>query len=365
MKIECVVDKLKNILVKTEKFTGKNLSLPVLSCVLLTARRGEVLIRATNLDVGVEFLLPAKVEQEGVVAVPVTIFSQLMSNLNGSRGVVLEEKNKTLAVSTANTKSALKTAPHDDFPTIPQTKGKTTIINPTVFITGFKAVSYSAAAGNLKPELTSIFLHAEENNIVFAATDSFRLAEKQVPLKKAADVPGILIPARNLGEICRILEETKADIVVSLEKNQVSFSGEGFYATSRVVDGMFPDYQQIIPKKHTTEATALKEDILQALRLATLFSDRFCQVRIKADPVGKYLEFSSRREDAGENSNHIAAALSGDMIEGNFNHRYINDCMQAVPGDSVVFRWSGEGKPLLITGAGDTSFRYLVMPMNR
>lgn len=365
MKVECVADKLQNILAKAERFTGKNLSLPILSHVLVASKKGEIIVRATNLDIGAEFSLPAKTEKEGVVAVPAMVFSQLAANLGKSRGVVLEEKNKTLVVATQLTKSALKTAPYDDFPTLPRATGKSVKINPKVFVTGFKAVSYSASSGNLKPELSSIFLHTGENELIFAATDSFRLAEKRVQLKKAADVPGILVPARNLGEICRILEDVTDDVTVSLERNQVSFAGEGFYATSRIIDGAFPDYQQIIPKEHTTEAITLKEDVLQALRLSTLFSDRFNQVRIKTDIEGKFLEFSSRRDDTGENASRIAAALSGNASEGNFNHRYINDCLQAIPGDSVVFQWSGEGRPLLITGVGDRSFRYLVMPMNR
>lgn len=366
MKIECVTEKLQRALAKAERFTGKNLSLPILSHLLLSARKGTLIIRATNLDVGVEVSVPAKVEKEGIAAVPASVFSQLIANLGAAaRGVVLEEKNKALAVVTAQTKAAVKIAPPNDFPTLPRVGGRTISMNPKVFTAGFKAVSYSASVGNLKPELGSIFLYTKENELIFAATDSFRLAEKRVLLKKNAEMPGILVPVRNLGEACRVLEDVNNEITVSLEKTQISFAGEDFYITSRILDGSFPDYQQIIPKEQRTEAVALKEDVLQALRLATLFSDRFNQVRIKADPVGKYLEFSSRRDDAGENASHIAAALTGEAVESNFNHRYISDCMQAISSDSVIFRWNGEGKPLLISGVGDKSFQYLVMPMNR
>jgi len=365
MKIECVTEKLQQALAKAERFTGKNLSLPILSHLFLSAKRGGITIRATNLDVGVEISLPAKVEREGEVAVPSVVFSQLIANLGAARGVVLEEKNKALAVSTAQTKAAVKMSPPDDFPTLPRVGGRTISMDPKVFVTGFKAVSHSASSGNLKPELGSVFLYTKENELVFAATDSFRLAEKRILLKKGAEMAGILVPARNLGEVCRVLEDATGEVVVSLEKTQVSFGGEGFYVTSRIIDGSFPDYQQIIPKSHTTEAVVLKEDVLHALRLATLFSDRFNQVRIKADPVGKYLEFSSRRDDAGENASHIAAALTGEAVESNFNHRYISDCLPSISSDSVVLRWNGEGKPLLVSGVGDKSFQYIVMPMNR
>ncbi len=365
MRIECVTEKLQKALAKAERFTGKNLSLPILSHLFLSAKKGILTVRATNLDVGVEISLPAKVEREGEAAVPASVFAQLIANLGAPRGVVLEEKNKALAVVTVQTKAAVKMSPPDDFPTLPRIGGRTISLDPKVFVTGFKAVSYSASAGNLKPELGSIFLSTRGNELVFAATDSFRLAEKRVLLKKAVEVPSILVPVRNLGEVCRVLEDAASEVAVSLEKTQVSFVGEGFYVTSRIIDGAFPDYQQIIPKSHATEAVALKEDVLQALRLATLFSDRFNQVRVKADPVGKYLEFSSRREDAGENASHIAAALTGEAVESNFNHRYISDCLQSISSDSVVFRWNGEGKPLLVSGVGDKSFQYLAMPMNR
>ncbi|MDO8623934.1 MAG: DNA polymerase III subunit beta [bacterium] len=366
MKIEVVKDKLQGVIGKAQRLAGKHISLPILSHLLLIAKKGALTVRATNLDLGAEYTIPVKVEKEGVIAVPASVFSSFVSNLGTVKSVFLEVSEGKLIVSAEGARATIHSGGSDDFPTIPKAEGTSFAMDPQVLLKGFKAVQYAGALGNLKPELSSVYLHHDGEELVFVATDSFRLAEKRTPFKKTASTfQSVLIPIKNVAELVRILEEEKDEVRVFLGKGQLSLEGSGLLVTSRLVEGAFPDYRQIMPKEFATEAIVLKEDLISALKLTTLFSDRFNQLRLKLDPKKKQFELSAKSGELGESASTIDAALTGAHLEGNFNHRYITDCLGAISADSVAFRFSGENKPLLMSGVSDTTFRYLVMPMNR
>jgi DNA polymerase-3 subunit beta len=197
------------------------------------------------------------------------------------------------------------------------------------------------------------------------ATDSFRLAEKKIKIKKTKDFGQILIPFKNVPEIIRVLEVINEEIEVNLDKNQISFSHNGLYMVSRVVDGAFPDYKQIIPKNSSTEVVVLKQDLLSALKLSNIFSDKFNQINFKVNPNTKTCEIKTRNNDVGENNTILDSAITGEPIEINFNYKYISDCFQSIESDSLTLYFNGLNRPMIISPISDSSFRYLVMPMNR
>lgn len=366
MKIEVVKEKLQSAVSRAGRLATKHSSLPILSHILLTAKRGTLTVRATNLDMGVEYTIPVRVEREGAAAVPAVVFASFVSNLAGARNVMVELKEGKIFVAAASASAYIHSSSADEFPTIPKAEHISFTLNPKTLLTGLRAVQYAGALGNLKPELSSVYLYQDGEVLVFAATDSFRLAEERVPLKKtAAPFSPALIPLKNATEFVRILEEEQDEIRVFVGKGQFSIEGTGLLATSRLTEGSFPNYQQIIPSTFVAEAVALKEDVVNALKLTALFSDRFNQLHLSLDPTKKALEVSAKNGGLGESAALVPAALSGETVQNNFNHRYITDCLPAVTGDSVSFRFSGENKPLLVSGVGNTSFRYLVMPMNR
>ena len=201
--------------------------------------------------------------------------------------------------------------------------------------------------------------------LVFVATDSFRLAEKKVKIKQKLSFGGILIPFKNTVEIIKIFENIEDDLKITLSKNQISFTSQNIYLTSRVVDGSFPDYKQIIPKIKTTEVTLLKQDLISSLRISNIFSDKFNQVTFNIKPNEKVFEIEAKNTDVGENITLISGVLFGESIVLNFNYKYIIDCFNSITADSVSLDFNGTNKPMIIRAIGDTSFLYLVMPMNR
>ncbi len=365
MKLECSVEKIKNGILKVERITGKNLTLPVLNSILLIASSKSLKLRSTNLSLGIEVEIPAKVEKEGVVAVAGSILGGVFSNIIQNENISIEEVGGTLVVQTKKNKIKLKCQPHDDFPTIPRVAGSIFEIDSKKITEGIKAVSYSSSPSDIKPEISSVYMYSNEDNLVFVSTDSFRLAEKKIKVKKTEEVAGILIPYKNISEILRIFGELNTTIEVCFNKNQISFSAENIYLTSRIIDGVFPDYRQIIPKKPETTVTVLKQDLLNALKLSNIFSDKFNQINLTVKPKEKIFELSSLNNDVGENKTYLDAALEGEGVTLSFNYKYFLDCFQSINTDSVVIKFSGASLPMVISPLSDPSFTYLIMPMNR
>jgi len=366
MKAECIKEKFCFAVSKTEKITGKNMTLPILACILIEAKGNHLILKATNLDLGIEIKIPAKVTKEGVVAVPGVVLNSFLTNLTGDNNLFIEEKDGNLNVSGSTSQTTIKSYPCDDFPTIPKVKdGKIYEINSLDLVKGLKSVCYSSSLSNIKPELSSVYIHSKEESLVFVATDSFRLAEKLIKFKKNSDFENLLVPFKNVNDLLKIIGDEKEMLAINFTKNQLSFEYKDIYIVSRIIDGVFPDYQQIIAKEFKTEVIVLKQDLINILKLSNIFSDSFNQIKIKVSPKEKILEIRSKNANVGENVNRLSATISGEEVEINFNHKYIIDCFQSINSDSVSLSFNGLNKPMVIRGVSDKSFTYLVMPMNR
>lgn len=368
MKCEIQFEKFRQAVSLTEKIAGRHLTLPVLSCLLLDIKKGAATIRATNLDVGIEVELPVKADGEAVFAVPARTLSSFLSQIGNKEQIIKLETNAgNLHISLSKSKGVIKTLPFEDFPAIPVVSdGKTSSFPSEALIKGFKSVWYSAAVSNVKPELSSIYIYKDGEAAVFVATDSFRLAEKKVTLPKGASIEDMLIPFKNSVEIVRMLESAGPAVAMRSNKNLVSFEAGGVRITSRIIDGVFPDYRQIIPKSFLTEAVMLKQDLINTLKVSSVFSDSFNQIHVLVDPKRKIFQVDTKNSDVGENQSLLDAAVSGEAVEINFNCKYIADSFQAIDADSVSLQFNGKNKPLVVRPvSGDQSFLYLVMPMNR
>jgi len=365
MKIECTVEKLLSAVSKAEKITGKNLTLPVLSCLLLEAKGNTLKIIATNLDLGVEIIVPANITEEGTVAVPGNVLNSLISNNFKKGNIKLEKKGDNLVVLTENNSTVINLQANADFPTIPKlNKGESFLIDAKKLNKGLRSVWYSSSTSNIKPELSSILIYSSAKDITFVATDSFRLAEMKIDTASDKQFEQILIPFKNVAEILKIFDNIEGNIKVYLTKNQIAFEYENIYLTSRIIDGVFPDYQQLIPKEFKTDVTVLKEDLINSLKISNIFSDQFNKLTFKINPSKKIFEIVAKNNSVGETLNKIEGVLNGDEIEISFNQKYIIDCFQSIDSDSLVLNFNGSNKPLVIKGVPDSRFTYLVMPMN-
>lgn len=365
MKIECSIEKIKNAVSQAERITGKNLTLPILSSILLTASKSSLKLRSTNLNLGIEIEIPVKVEKEGTAAISGLTLNAVFSNVSQNENVSFEDADGNLLIKTKKSRIKLKSQPYEDFPTIPVVTGNSFEIESSKLVDGIKSVYYSSSVFDTKPEISSVFIYTNEDNLIFVSTDSFRLAEKKIKVKGLEEIPGILIPYKNIAEILKVFVEFKGTIKIYFNKNQISFSSDSIYLTSRIIDGIFPDYKQIIPNDFSTDAVVLKQDLLNSLKLSNVFSDKFHQVNLRISPEEKIFELSSANNDIGENKTYLDAAMNGEAVELSFNYKYFLDCFQSINTDSVSIKLSGASRPIVISPVSDPSFTYLIMPMNR
>lgn len=365
MKFEVPLQDLANATATAARFAERRANLPVLGAILLSAEQGRLVLRATNLECGVELSVPAKVTSEGVAAVPASTLAGFLNNARG-KNVSAELKGEVFKVETQSSSASIKTLPHDDFPLLPRVSADHSFsVKAADLVRAIRSVAYCASLSAIKPELQSVLLYGEAGKLTTVATDSFRLAEKTVPLKTGGSVPQMLIPARNAAELMRVLENAAGDVEIYYNEHQLSTQAGDVYYTSRLLDGAFPNYRQIIPKDFSTEAVVLREEMAGALKSLSVFADKFAQVSLALEPSKKAMMLSSRNPDVGEQVSTVKATVEGDQVSVSFNGRYLADSLQAIVGESVRLHSNGPGKAMLIKDAADASFLYLAMPMNR
>lgn len=366
MKLEILREHLDKGAGLAAKVSNKNLSLPVLGCVVFVVSSDRAVMRATNLDVSVEVVLKAKVLREGVVAVPAHILAQTVSAFSDQK-LTLELVGNNLVVRGEHGKSVIASVDASEFPTLPYVKeneGTSVKLSSHDVATALRTVVFAASTSSMKPELAAIACTLEGGELITAATDSFRLAEARVPTKVRAQFEQVLIPARNVPDVLRFLEP-QPEVEFRVAENQCTFLNENGFVTSRTIDGAFPDYRALIPKEFVASAAALREDVVRAFRKVSIFADTFNQVHIALKPSIKKLTIQSSNASVGATDEEVPAATEGDDIEINFNAKYITDALAAMSGDSVSLSVAGAGKPMLIEDSPKRGFLYLVMPMNR
>ncbi|MGM0629149.1 MAG: DNA polymerase III subunit beta [Patescibacteria group bacterium] len=367
MKIECSKEKLSSALQKLEKVAVKNPTLPVLKCILFVAKGKNIYLRATNLDIGVEIEIPGKVSEEGDVALPSDVITHLITSIPEKGKVVLEkEDEKGVLVKTDKTSTQINAYPSEDFPNIPKAEGDSGSfsISSDSFEDGVKSVWFSASNSNIKPELSSVYIYEKENTLYFVATDFFRLSEKKINVSTDIEGLSILLPYKNTQSLIRILEQ-KDDVKFYVDENQISLVTKDTLITSRTINGNFPDYQQIIPAQFTSKVTLLKEDLISALKINSIFSGEFNQVKFMVSPSKKTFKVETNNAHIGKNATEMEAETEGEDMEITFNHKYISDCLPYFKSESVILGFEGLNKPLAIKGVNDESLLQLIMPMNK
>lgn len=367
MKLECLKDKLKNTIALAEKISGHNLSLPILSTVLLEAKKKSLIIRSTNLELGLEIEIPAKVDIEGLVAVSANVLVSYLNNLPQDDKISLELKSGNLHLVSKSSKTTIKALNSEDFPIIPKISQENGFeVETNLFLQGFQAVSFAAAVSDIKPEISSVYIYNNESELTFVATDSFRLAEKNIKTTNSLSNFSLIIPFKNLSELVRVLSSVEQDkIIVSYNKNQMAIQTDDLYLTLRIIDGVYPDYKQIIPTTFKTEFNIKKTDLINLLKLASIFSDRFNQIDLVIQKDKDLLEINSSNQDVGENKTEFNTKIKGENLEVSFNAKYLIDCLNSFSDEVVNLRFVDKNKPLVIEGVSDYTFRYLVMPVNK
>ncbi len=343
----------------------RSATLPVLAGIALIAGDDGIKLRATNLETGIDLKLAGTIETSGVVALPAAVLREITSSFSGAGTVKLEHAGDTVVLTSGTGKSTIKTLAYEDFPVLPLPEAPTakfTLPGATLRTLITSVVAY-ASTSTVRPELASVLVSVEGGVLKAVATDSFRLAEKKISLSGSISPFSLLIPAKNALDIVQTLPDE--DIEVKVDDHQCAFFWSHGVLMTRLVNANYPDYTQIIPKSFVAEATLLKKDFEAALRRTAVFSDTFQKVRVGFDPGSKKLSLSASNADVGESMEAISGSFTGEAVELSFNHRYLQAPLSIIAPESLTLSASGLGRAMVLRGTGDTSFLYLVMPMNQ
>jgi len=343
----------------------KSSTLPALSSILILAGDDGIKMRATNLETGIDLKLEGICMSEGVVAIPATLLQQIAGSLVGEGKITLEHSGDVISLTSGTSKSAIKTVPYDDFPSIPFPENpKKNILLPGVLLrTLFSSIAACASPSTIRPELASLYFAVEGGLLTVVATDSFRLAEKKVPLSNKGIQGTFLIPAKNALEIAQALPD--GDVTISFDEHQCAFVSSQGMIVSRLTSAAYPDYRQIIPKDSIVEAVVLRKDFETALKRTTIFADSFQKVSLSFDPKRKHLVLFAKNSDIGESSESLSAQILGSDLNLSFNHRFLSTVFSLTTSESISLTAAGIGRPIIIKGVGDNSLLYLISPMNQ
>lgn len=365
MKFTCSRDELGKALTILMRVVSPSATLESLRGVRIEVA-DTLTLSATNLEIGIRVQVPCTQSEEGVVLINPRVLLDTIKYSDTST-VTIEKKGNTISVRLTSGTTTIKTLNESDFPTIP-VKGENLPIQLATkgFVNGIRAVLYAVSRSVIKPELASVYVWQDGQELVFVATDSFRLAEKRI--SQALDTDGdtsLLIPQKNTQDLVGILEQLEdiGYLQVAIDKDQLAVKAGAVSLTVRTLDSAFPDYRKIIPTEATTTVTLLKKDISQILKKTSIFSDKFNKIRLEVGTDG--LTVSTASQEVGEMSDIIKGVVEGESAQVSLNYQYVSDCLQSIESDSVTLSFYGQGKPVIVRGVGDKSFMYLVMPMNR
>jgi DNA polymerase-3 subunit beta len=343
-------------------------TLPVLANVLLKTEDAGLKLTATNLEIGITYWVPGKIDSDGSTTVPAKLLTDYVNALQGGERVDLELlPGETLHLTAGRYESHLKGIDADEFPAI-QTAGErpTTRISQKVLRQALEETAFAAASDEARPILTGVLARFEGDSVTLAAADNYRIAVKTIPILDAVPETSVVIPARALNELVRILSDVDdpIEIVLAQARNQILFHLEGIDLVSRLIDGQFPNYQQVLPQSHTTRAVLDREELLRAVRPAALIAHESANiVKLQISSNGEAGITVSANAEVGDHVGQVEAAVEGDGTTIAFNARYLADVLTNVDAEQFALELNGPLSPGVFKPVGDDLYVHVVMPV--
>ncbi len=335
-----------------------------LSGVLLTAGGDGVALRATDLEMGLETLLEAEVAEEGAVLLPGRLLSEISRSLpEATVEIETRESEHDVEIRCGGSSFHLRTLPAEDFPKFPEEEGEPLKIPAAALAATVDVVARAASRDDMRPVLTGVLVSASGNEMTMVATDSYRLAVKRTELE--GGIGGDLeanIPARALRELSRILaSEGVEEVSVALLRNQAIFKAGAIVLNTRLIEGQFPNFQQLLPESYEHDVRLPRPDFLDVVRRVSQMAQRNAPLRLAFAP-GE-LTVAAETPDVGDAKETMPAAFEGEALEIGFNPEFLREGIESVEGDEVVLRLISPLRPGLLQPVENEDFRYLVMPI--
>ena len=369
MKVQVLQENLSEALSFCSRFAGSRIQLPVLANILLKTNKNKLLVASTNLEISVSISIGAKVTKEGEITVPARTITDVVSNL-GAGQINIEVDKELVKVTTNDFESSISGMNSADFPVIPHELGLNSLQLPSKdFTKALSNVLFAVSNDETRPVLTGVLTIFKSNEITLVATDGFRLSQKKLQLKGDKEEKRVILPKNALSELSR-LSGAEDSIAFSFKKNenQVLLGVGNSTLATRVIEGEFPDFERIIPKETKIKVFVDKEELLRAVKLASVFArdaGNVVKVFIREDSI----ELSAESQTSGSQKTKVEAKVETDILKKGtdfviaFNYRFLEEFLNTVGGEEVQLELSDPNAPALFLDPKDTNFLHIIMPV--
>lgn len=365
MEIVILQENLKRGLNIVQNIIGKNLTLPVLNNILLTVEKKQLRLISTDLEMAITHWVSCKVQKEGEITIPARLFSDLINNLP-NRKIEIKSKNNILDIKCENFKSSLKGIESKEFPIIPKIKEEPTVKIETIKLKqALSQIVNFTSLSDIRPEISGVFININSKEIKFVATDSFRLGEKTIYLKENKNKKSVIIPFKTTQELIKNLSEYNNDEIVelSIEQNQILFKTPDTQIISRLIEGTYPNYEQLISERYDTNIILNRNDFYNTVKIASLFSSKINDIRLRIIPKKSLVEIFAQNVEIGEHSSELTGEITGKELEIIFNYKYLLDGLNNINSEKILLGLNGEVSPGILKPVGDSSYVYVIMPI--
>ena len=364
MELSVTQENLTKALGNVGRVASSKAGLPILSNILLRTDGNRLLVAATNLEIASTHLIGAKIITPGSITIPARLMSEFVASL--PKGTVeLKAKDSHLHISSGSYSSVINGVIADEFPELPTIDEASSIhysINTADFKQAVSQTIITTSSDSTRPVLTGVYWHSYEGHLYLAATDGYRLSERRL-VETKSDVAAI-IPSTTLQEVLRTITDDIAEIDILFDETQVRFRIGESEVTSRLIDGNYPDYRQLIPASSETNITLDTGEFVRVTKIAGLFArESGGSVTLTADNEKQLLSIHSIASELGENTSSASAEVTNDG-QVTLNSRYLSEALGVVDGDTVEFRFSGKLAPCVLTAkADDVNYKHVIMPL--
>jgi len=361
LRITCTKDELAQALGVVARALSTRTSVQILSGILLEARGGELRLAATDMELSLRASVPAQIEGDGAIVLPGKTLVDISRLLPGDEVTIEHRPAESVVHVTAGTASyTLNTYNPEDFPRLPELDAVSTFsVERESLLETIGRVARAASRDESRPVLTGVLVQFGGGKLIMAATDSYRLAVKETSFSGTVPDLEAIVPGRALQELARIA--TSGDEVeIGVQENQVLFSTDGVWLTTRRIDGQFPNYRQLLPEAFEHELTLPRVELLDVIRRASVMIQRSTPLQLRF--AEGELTVIARTHEVGESQESMPVAYTGELLEIGFNADFLRDGLELLDSDDVRVKLISPLRPAVIQGEGD-DFTYLVMPI--
>jgi DNA polymerase III subunit beta len=367
VKLSVMQENLSRGLSVVTRAVSSRSTLPVLANVLLKTEDAGLKLTATNLEIGITSWVPGKIDTDGALTVPARLITDVVAGLPAGERVELDVDATTLRIRAGRYQTHLRGIDAEEFPVIPAAGERpTTRVSQRLLRRALSEVAFAAASDEARPILTGVLTRFVGDRLTLAAADNYRIAVKTVPILDPVEETSIVVPARSYQELMRVLGDTDdpVEVMLAQPKSQILFRIEGTELVSRLIDGQFPNYQQVLPTSHSTRGVVDREELLKAVRLSALIASSAANVvRLRLGDGDSRGITIAAAADVGDAEGEVEAALEGDPVSIAFNSRYLTEALQNVAVDQLALEFTGPLSPGVLRPIGDEDYVHVIMPV--